>query len=256
MDPFGAAHWNQLQTTLWFYSYSRVVVRLASDECPRQHGLDDDRDDPPGFDDDPDLIAEVVMPGGCIGKLRRSHHTDCSFDAAQEQVLDALGRGRLRASGRRNGEGSRERIPRDEWPGLRFYWGRPLPKMGCDLPPAVSCSRRHVGPCDRHSQVDVPYWTDLLFEREEVVVLRPDPIRGLLRTMTEPATLAEAVALLAREHRAAKEVWARLRRRHKGRFPAAIQQRIEDAGKEFVEMLREGEIAARGRFCDRGQGHG
>ena len=94
----------------------------------------------------------------------------------------------------------------------------------------------------------MPYWTDLLFEREEVLALRPDPIRDLLRTTTEPITLAQGVALLVRERPASKAVWTRLRRMHSGRSPEIIKRRIEDAGSELIGMLRKGEIAARGRF--------
>src|SRR5687768_7670030 len=104
MDPFLAPDWNQLQTILWFYSRSRIIARLAADQRPRSHDLDDQAD-PPGFDDDTDLIGAVV-PFGRIWELWRSClHTDLSFEDTEEQVLEHLRRGRLRASGRKNGEG-------------------------------------------------------------------------------------------------------------------------------------------------------
>ena len=59
--------------------------------------------------------------------------------------------------------------------------------------------------------------------------------------------MAEAVALLLRGRPASKEAWRRLRRRHRGRFPEAIQQGIEEAGQAIVEMIRRREMEARGR---------
>ena len=62
MDPFESPYWSQLQVVVWVYTRSRAAVRLAADRRPMPRGLDDDQGDPPAFDDDFDLIADVV---GC-----------------------------------------------------------------------------------------------------------------------------------------------------------------------------------------------
>jgi len=163
-------------------------------------------------------------------------------------VLDALARGRLSALGRRNGEGDRGQIPRDQCADLQFYWAKPLRKFHHRLPQSVSSSSRFVGPRDllRHNAT---YWTNVLFESEEVLALWEDPIPDILWAETERLTLAAAVALLVRGRPTSKEAWRRLRRRHRGRFPADIEQGIKEAGQEIVEMLRQGKVTASGRPC-------
>jgi hypothetical protein len=94
----------------------------------------------------------------------------------------------------------------------------------------------------------------VLFKREEVLALWPDPLADILRTERAHMTLAGAVALLVRGRPALKKVWRRLRRRHSGRFAEGIQGRIEEAGQAIVEMIRRREVEAWGRFCDRDQG--
>jgi hypothetical protein len=253
MDPFDKPYWSQLQVVLWVCTRSKEALRLAADQRPVSRDLANGQDDWPGFDDDLDLIAEVVMPGGRIAKRWRSRlRPDCSFKDAEEQVLDGLGRGRLRASGRRNGEGDREQIPRDQWAELQFYWAQPLREF--HLPQSVSSSSRYAGPRDplRHNAT---YWIDVLFESEEVLALWKDPIPDILWAKTERLTLAEAVALLVRGRPASKEAWRRLRRRHRGRFPTDIEQSIEEAGQDIVKMLRRCEITASGRPCVRDIGN-
>ena len=87
-------------------------------------------------------------------------------------MLDALGRGRLRASGLRNGEGDRERIPQEQCADLKFYW-TPPPEFH-HLQRSVTRSSRYVGPRDE-LQHSASYWTNVLLEREDVLALWPDP---------------------------------------------------------------------------------
>ena len=159
------------------------------------------------------------------------------FRGCGEKVRDALATGRLRASGRRNGEGDREQIPQDQWADLQFYWTRPSHEVRYDLPQNVMRSSRYVGR-DR-SQHHPTCWTNVLLQREEVLALGPDPVPDILKAKTERLTLAEAVALLVRGRPASKKAWRRLRRLHGGRFPAAIKEAIEEAGQEIVEALRQ-----------------
>jgi hypothetical protein len=202
---------------------------------------------------DADLIADVVMPGGRIGKRLRSRLCpDCSFEDAEEKVLNALAKGRLRALGRRNGEGDREQIARDQWTDLQFYWAKPLGGPSPHLPHFVNNCGRYAGPRDelRHN---VTYWTDVLLERKEVLAHWPNRVLESL-TKNERLTLAEAVALLVRGRPASKYAWRRLRLRQGGWFPTATQQEIQAAGQEIVEMLRRRKITASGRPCVRDGG--
>jgi hypothetical protein len=254
MDPFERPDWSQLQVLLWVCTLSRSAIRVAADRRPALRDLDNYQKDPPGFDDDIDLIADVLMPGGRIGKRWRSRlRPDCSFEKAEQEVLDALRRGRLRASGLRNGAGDRERIPQEQWADLQFYWVEPLREFHHHLPQSVNRSSRYVGPRDqlRHNAT---YWTEVLLEREEVMALWPDPLATVLALRTAHLSLAEAVALLVWGRPASKEAWRRLRRRHGGRFPTAIYERIEAAGQAIVEMIRRRDVEAWGRFCDCDQG--
>lgn len=124
MDPFERPYWSQLQGVVWVCTRSKGAVRAAADRRPLPSGHT--VDGLPGTADDLDLIAEVVMPGGRIGRRWRSRLREgCSFEAAEEEVIDALARGCLRATGLRNGEGDRQEIPREHWADLRFYWTRP-----------------------------------------------------------------------------------------------------------------------------------
>jgi hypothetical protein len=251
MDPFEEPFWSQLQTILWVYTRFRGAVRLGADRRQPPRDLDNEQDDPPNFGSDADLIAEAVMPGGRIAKRWRSRlRPGCSFEDAEEQVLDALGRGRLCASGRRNGGSEREQIPRDQWVDLQFYWTRPPREFRHHLPQSVNSSPRYAGPRDR-LQRNPTYWTNVVLQREEALALWPDPVPDILWAKTERLTLAEAVALLVRGRPASKKVWRRLRRRHGGRFPAAIEEEIEAAGQEIVGMLRRREFTASGRPCVR-----
>ena len=255
MDPFGAAYWNQLQAVLWICTRSRVVVRLAVN--PRSLPRDlDDNEGGPAFDEDLALIAGVVIPGGCVRKRLRSHRPpDCPFEDAEQTLLDALGKDRLRATGLRNGDGDREPIPQEQWTDLQFQWAPPAREFHGRLPPVLSRSRRYVGPRDPLRR-NASFWTDVLLEREAVLVLWADPIWRLPRAKAERPSLAEAVAILIRERPASRRVWTRLRRRCGGRFPATVQERIEDAGRELVGLLQRGEIAATGYAYNRDQGSG
>ena len=250
MDAFAANYWNQLQAVLWICTRSRVVVRLAVN--PRSLPRDlDDSEGVPAFDEDLALIAEVVMPGGCVRKRLRSP-PDCPFEDAEQTLLDALGKGRLRATGLRNGDGDREPIPQEQWADLQFRWAPPAQELHGRLPPVLSRSRRYVGPRDPLRR-NVTFWADVLLEREAVLALWADPIWS---TAIERPSLAEAVAVLVRERPASSALWTRLRRRYGGGFPAAIQERIEDAGRELIGMLQRREIAATGYAYDRDQGSG
>ena len=91
-----------------------------------------------------------------------------------------------------------------------------------------------------------------LFEREEVLRLRPDT----LGAKSERLKLGEAVALLVRGRPASKDAWRRLCRRHRGRFPPAILRGIDEAGQAIVDMTRRRDVEAWGRFCDRNKGTG
>ena len=233
MDPFESPFWSQLQAVLWVYARDRRIVRLAADWKAVPRDLHDRQHDKSGFSGDVDLIAEVVMPHGIGRRLR----PNCTFEEAEAKVLDALGRGSLRAKGRRNGNGDREQIPRDQWSDLQFYCDRPSYEACGRLPQAVMCSGRYAGPRDQQER-NVTCWTNVILERDEVLALWRDPRLETLRAKTEPLKLAEAVALLVRGRPASKKVWRRLRRRHGGRFPAAIEEEIEEAGQEIMEMLR------------------
>jgi len=174
MDAFEAAYWNQLQLVLWVCRGSRGAVRLASDRPPPSQEIRDDLDDPPGFENASDLIADVLMPGGRIGRRWRSRRRiDLSFGNAEEQVLEALVRGRLRGTGLRNGEGDRQRIPQEQWADLQFYWTPPLQGFyHFPLSHSVNLSRGYVGARDR-LRAHATLWTEVGFERE-VLALWPD----------------------------------------------------------------------------------
>jgi hypothetical protein len=88
----------------------------------------------------------------------------------------------------------------------------------------VNSRCRYAAPRDR-VQHNATYWTNVVLKREEVLALWPDPVPDILWAKTEGLTLAEAVALLVRGRPASKKVWRRLRRRHGGRFPAAIEEK-------------------------------
>lgn len=92
------------------------------------------------------------------------------------------------------------------------------------------------------------------FEREEVLRRWPDLRLETLRAQTGPLSLAEGVALLVRGRPASKEAWRRLRRRQGRSFPEWTRERIEEAGRAIVEMIRRRDVEAWGRFCDRDQG--
>ena len=225
MDPFEGPFWSQLQAVLWVYARDRRIVRLAADWKAVPRDLHDRQHDESGFSSDADLIAEVVMPHG----IGRRLHPNCTFEEAEAKVLDALGRGSLRAKGRRNGNGDREQIPRDQSSDLQLYWDWPSYEACCRLPQAVMCSGRYAGPRDQQER-NVTCSTDVILERDEVLALWRDPRLETLRAKTEPLKLAEAVALLVRGRPSSKKVWRRLRRRHGGRFPAAIEEEIELCG--------------------------
>jgi hypothetical protein len=86
MDPFENPFWSQLQAVLWVYARDRRIVRLAPDRKAVPRDLHDRRHDASGFNNDVDLIAEVVMPHGIGGRLR----PNCMFEEAEAKVLDAL----------------------------------------------------------------------------------------------------------------------------------------------------------------------
>jgi hypothetical protein len=91
------------------------------------------------------------------------------------------------------------------------------------------------------------------FERKAILRLWPDPRWENLKAKTDPLTLAEGMALLVHGRPAAKETWARLRRRSGGCFPPAAKQQIEAAGQAIVGMIRNGIVEAFG-FCCHGDG--
>lgn len=178
MDPFERPYWNQLQVVLWVCSRSRGAVRLAAD--------------PPGLDA-VELIAEVVMPGGRIGKRWRSRsRVGVSFEDAEKKVIDALCRGDLQAAGVEKGRGDRKSIPKEQWADLRFYWA----PIGYYDP--LSLDRRHYPSLSAGlrelSRPNAPHWTDVFFERGAVLDMWRDPLenrpdRGLMAAA--PAHLAK-----------------------------------------------------------------
>ena len=221
MDAFEAAYWNQLQLVLWVCRGSRGAVRLASGRPPPAQEINGDRDNPPGFENASDIIADVLMPGGRIGRRWRSRlHKDLSLESAEEQVLDALVKGRLRGSGLRNGEGDRQRIPQEQWADLQFYWSPPL--QGLHLSSqwqSGNLRRGYVGPRDR-TRANATFWTEVGFEREEVLALWPDSVRDPLRAKTGSLKLAEAVTTIAYGRELTSVMLGKRRRqRHRGCSP-------------------------------------
>jgi hypothetical protein len=175
MDLFEKLTWAPLQVILWVCTRSKPAVRAC----------DDDRNTS-------EIIEEVLMPSGRVGRRWRSRRRpDISFEDAEVQVLDALSRGRLRASGLRQGEGDREGVPEQHWGDLQFYWSPPRKGFHHpSVPRSVYGSHRYVGPRDR-LRPNATYWTGVLIEREEVLALWSDPQRHMAEGAgRKPGTIA------------------------------------------------------------------
>lgn len=200
MDPFERPYWSTLQAVFWTITRSRGAVRLAAQRRP-------------GSGDDQHLIARVVMPGDRVGRRWYAcRHMDWTIEEAEERVRDALSKGHLHAWGRKNGQGERERIPAQEWPDLGFHWSGPRPDTHSQLPPFVGPGCGYVGP--RSSQAEVPYWTDVLLEREEMLSLWTEPARNPARDQ-EAQPKGEAIqASMAKRKGGRSAPWIRPLKRY------------------------------------------
>jgi hypothetical protein len=198
------------------------------------------------------------MPGGRIGRRWRSRHrTDLSFEDAEEQVLNALVRGRLRGTGLRNGEGDRQRISQDQWADSQFFWTRPRQGFHLSpLSPSVELSRGYVGPRDR-LRANATYWTQVGFERDQVLALWPASVRDPLRAETRSMKLAEAVSIIAYGRELTGGMLEeRRRQRHGGCFPTYVEAKLEKAEQRILDMIRKREVQADGFPCVRDEGTG
>jgi hypothetical protein len=187
MDPFEEAYWNQTQVVLWICSRDRsAVVQTSARSC--RSG---------------DIGAAILSRIHDAAK-RGSDFLLMSLGNAEQQAISKLSGGELRAYGRKNGTGGREAIPAEEWPGLTFY------HSGIEAQLRPNRSSPHIGRTDNISSVpneatDPPFWTDVIFKRDEVLAEWPDlannaPFSGHRTTITRnvggrPAKTYERTAI-------------------------------------------------------------
>ncbi len=168
MEPFEERYWNLVQVLAWVVTGDRRLVRKAAGDAV----------------DTGTYMAEVELPDGQreLAELT-SHgfgprHLDITVavrgggalknvEEGEAVLIRALEYGRVKCLARRYGEGGLQPIPEIQWPGLRFEYGptRAIPRgLGSD---------------------GAAHWSDLKFERDDVLKEWPDPLEKVL---TDPET--------------------------------------------------------------------
>ncbi len=166
MDAFEKPYWNLIQVLAWVYLRDPDLVRRAADDATG-HGLLRRRIKVPGkrakwanVSRPPPTELELELGAAIRGVAEFN-----SLDEAEQEILAALGRNTLTASGFENDVGDLKEIAAIQWAILQFYEG-PLkgPLKG----------KSYAGP-RAGTGLDRTSWYRLQFNRDEVLKVWPDP---------------------------------------------------------------------------------
>jgi len=237
MDPFESPYWNLVQLIAWAITRNRQLVAMAGDIAGDPRWYRKTARLPDGS------TIEFEEPAGPIG-LRyldtwlaaHPSTTQIPRRMVQENIIHALTKSQLHATGRRCGRGNRRQIDPLCWADLEFQ-------------------EHPLGAASKLVGEEGVFWSDLLFPREEVLALWPPILAATSEEAHAPEVVASAPALQASEPLSAasggegEDTPAPPSQREKGRQETrARDQRLWDRRQELREKepaINDSEITRR-----------